>query len=150
MNKQFATNYDLTDRTLYTKIFNFLIKKFDIKDICVRFWSNTPKPYKCRPYIVVIDNNGKEHCLTIDDKYHMFDYVYVDKFNKGCYRSSSLKSKKNVAKWRIIKALFELCQETPIYMIQGYHNMVDMFSINKQHNFIFLGKGIQPETFICK
>ena len=139
----------MTNRTLYTKIFNFLIKKFDIKDICVRFWSGRATPYKCVPYVVVIDNNEKEHCLTIDDKYHMFDYVYVYKFEKGCYRSSSPKStpKKNVAKWRIIEALFEICQETPIYMIPGYHNMVDMFSVNKQHNFIFLDKGSQLETF---
>ena len=140
----------MTNRTLYTKIFNLLKKKFDIKDIYVRFWSYTAKPYPCRPHVVVIDNNGKEQCLTIDDKYHMFDYAYVDKFNKSCYRSSSLKSKpkKNIAKWCIIEALFELCQETPIYMIPGYHNMVDMFNINKQHHFIFLGKGSQPETFI--
>ena len=139
----------MTNRTLYTKIFNFLKKKFDIKDICVRFWSGRTKPYQCCPYVVVIDNNGKEHCLSIDDKYHMFDYVYVYKFDKGCYRSSSLKSqsKKNVAKWRIIEALFEVCQETSIYMIPGYNHMVDMFSINKQHDFIFLGKGSQLETF---
>jgi hypothetical protein len=79
----------------------------------------------------------------------MFDYVYVNKFEKGCYRSSSPKSKpnKNVAKWRIIEALFELSQETPIYLIPGYHNMVDMFSVNKQHNFVFLDKGSQLETF---
>ena len=116
------------------------------------FWSDSTKPYKCRPYVVVIDNNGKEHCLTIDDKYHMFDYVYVDKFEKGCYSSSSPKSKpkKNIAKWRIIEALFELCQETSIYLIPGYHNMVDMFSINKQHDFIFLGKGSQLEEVAIK
>lgn len=139
----------MANKTLYTKIFNFLKEKFDIKDICVRFWSGSARSYKCRPYIVVIDNNEKEHCLTIDDKYHMFDYVYVDKFEKGRYRSSSPKSKpkKNVAKWRIIEALFEICQETPIYMIPGYHNMVDMFSVDKQHNFVFLDKGSQLETF---
>ena len=72
----------MTNKTLYTKIFNFLKKKFDIKDICVRFWSGRATPYKCVPYVVVIDNNEKEHCLTIDDKYHMFDYVYVYKFEK--------------------------------------------------------------------
>ena len=140
----------MTNRTLYTKIFKLLKKRFDIKDICVRFWSGTTKPYHCCPYVVVVDNNGKEHCLTIDDKYHMFNYVYVDKFDKSCYIGSSItsKPKKNVAKWRIIEALFELCQETSIYLIPGYHNMVDMFSINKQHDFIFLGKGSQPETFI--
>lgn len=139
----------MTNRTLYTKIFNFLIKKFDIKDICVRFWSGSVTLYKCVPYVVVIDNNGKEHCLTIDNKYHIFDYVYVNKFEKGRYRSSSSKSKqkKNVAKWRIIEALFEICQETPIYMIPGYNNMVDMFNVNKQRNFVFLDKGSQPETF---
>ena len=82
----------------------------------------------------------------------MFDYAYVDKFEKSCYSSYSPKSKpkKNVEKWRIIEALFELCQETPIYMIPGYHNMVDMFSINKQHDFIFLGKGSQLEEFAIK
>lgn len=142
----------MTNRTLYTKIFNFLIKKFDIKDICVRFWSNSSKPYKCRPYVVVIDKNGKEHDLTIDDKYHMFDYVYVDKFERGRYRRSSpkLTPNKNVAKWRIIEALFEICQETSIYMIFGYNDMVDMFSANKQHNFVFLGKGSHLEEFAIK
>lgn len=142
----------MTNKILYTKIFNFLKKKFDIKDICVRFLSGRATPYKCVPYVVVIDNNEKEHCLTIDDKYHMFDYVYVDKFEKACYRNSSPKSKpkKNVAKWRIIEALFELSQETPIYLIPGYHNMVDMFSVNKQHNFVFLDKGSQLEEFAIK
>jgi hypothetical protein len=142
----------MTNRILYTKIFNFLKKKFDLKDICVRFWAGRVESYKCRPYVAVIDNTGKEHCLTIDDKYHMFDYVYVDKFDKSCYISSSPKSKpkKNVAKWRIIEALFEICQETPIYMILGYHNMVDMFSVNKQHNFVFLDKGSQLEEFAIK
>lgn len=126
----------MDNKAKYLKAYDALKKKFKLKDFVILF--NIGK-YAIRPYLTAIDQNGNRQTIYVDDKFHIVDFAYVDEF-RGRYGK--------VQPWMVAKAMFDLTQQSSIYMISSKSVEDINFNIRKKEDFIILRKGLQLEQFL--
>ena len=143
----------MNNRILLTKAFNDLKDLFNLKDICVTFWSSEHRThqyrtyqYRSRPYLMAITDDDQHIALNVADPYHRFDYAYVDEFDKSKYIPDSpfVEASVSIQPWQIAESLFNIAQQPTIYLFMP--NIDPYYCDEKQ--YILLKKGVQLTEFL--
>lgn len=141
----------MNDEALFTKAFNTMIERWNLKDIRVKFWEDrhykAGDPYMCRPCVCAVNDKG-EQALYRRDKYHVIDYVYVDEFSKDDYIPviPSGTPRVSIQPFQLACALFRIAQDDPIYYVPSN---VDPYYCDLS-KYVMLRKRAQVNMFLVE